>query len=105
MSKKKILRSDTPSINTDAFKPTGDLQTTEGVNATVTDLMERIQTDIKKLEMAKRHPKGRVKFTTALRQDVVTWLKVYAAENGGNAADVLENAVLFYMDYKKSLKG
>lgn len=103
--KKKILRSDTPSINTDAFQSKSDLPTAQSVENFAEQLTGKIKAETKKLEMATKQQTGRVKFTTSLRADVVTWLKVYAAQNGGKAADVLENAVLFYMDYKKSLKG
>ena len=39
---------------------------------------------------------GRVKFTTALRPDVVKWLKTYAIANDQTAADILETALIKY---------
>ena len=48
----------------------------------------------------KENAVGRAKFTTALRQDVVKWLKTYAIETDQTAADVLETALLIYRDEK-----
>ena len=116
----------TPSVNKAAFQSISDLPSTETANDLVSQvtgqpdqhsaIKKEIDTEIKKLKMAMREPKGygrpvkekaigRVKFTTALRQDIVKWLKHYAIEADETPADVLENALLFYMDYKKSLKG
>lgn len=111
--KKKILRAETPQIKASAFNSVDALPSTETAN----DLVSQIASTTAKLQIAEfNEPKGngrpikekaigRVKFTTSLRGDVVKWLKHYAIDTGETSADVLENAVLFYMDYKKSLKG
>lgn len=113
--KKKISKIDTPTplVDKTAFKTGGDLPTLETAN----DLILQITQTTEKLQMVEfAEPKsygrpikekaiGRVKFTTAIRKDVVKWVKHYAVEADETPADVLENALLFYMDYKKSLKG
>jgi hypothetical protein len=118
--KKKISKIDTPtpSVNKAAFQPLGELPSTETANDLVLQITgQQVTTEIAKLKMAEfTEPKGygrpikekaigRVKFTTAIRKDVVKWVKHYAVEADETPADVLENALLFYMDYKKSLKG
>lgn len=45
---------------------------------------------------------GRVKFTTALQDDLVTWLKVYAANTKVSVADVVEKAVTAYKHEKEN---
>lgn len=111
--KKKILRAETPQIKASAFNSVDALPSTETAN----DLVSQITQMKAQLEKAENNePKGngrpikekaigRVKFTTSLRDDVIKWLKHYAIDTGETPADVLENAVLFYMDYKKSLRG
>ena len=116
--KKKISKIDTPTpLDKTAFQNKGELPNTLQANNLVSQITGRIETEIKKLEMVEfAEPKnygrpikekaiGRVKFTTAIRKDVVKWVKHYAVEADETPADVLENALLFYMDYKKSLKG
>lgn len=128
MAKKtKVSHIPTPSVNKAAFQSISDLPSTEAANDLVLQvtgqndqhsaIKKDIETEIKKLKMAvKAEPKGygrpvkekaigRVKFTTALRQDVVKWLKHYAIEANETAADILENALLFYKNHKEGLKG
>ena len=117
----------TPSVNKAAFQSISDLPSTETANDLVSQvtgqpdqhsaIKKEIDTEIKKLKMAvkteakgygrpvKEKAIGRVKFTTALRQDVVKWLKHYAIEADETAADILENALLFYKNHKEGLKG
>lgn len=113
----RIAPESTPSVNIEAFATSSELPTAEQANKTVEVLTGQIEIEMQKLKIATKNPepktygrpikeaaKDRVKFTTSLRNDLVKWLKIEAAQSGRTAADVLEIAVLDYVNYKNKLK-
>ncbi len=44
---------------------------------------------------------GRMPYTTSIRPNVIKWVRHYAIETGQTPADVLETALLVYMNEKE----
>jgi hypothetical protein len=94
MKKQKVSRVE-PSFDPSVFETKGELPSIEFANQAVQELTltpKQIGRPIKSNAI------GRVKFTTAIRADVVKWVKMQAVERSLSPADVLEEALLAFME-------
>ena len=73
-----------------AFKSTADVASNEIVNSVVAQLTPLERTNVSTAQ--------RVKFTTALRPNVSTWIKVYAIQHNTTAADIIERLILEFKE-------
>ena len=96
--KKEIEKLKIGLGQTNAPLPTADEVTQAVSRATNQPLPSPIvpEPEVKTGRPIKENAVGRVKFTTALRPDVVKWLKTYAIANDQTAADILEIALIKY---------
>jgi hypothetical protein len=103
ISDKPDLKMMTEMLKMELAHMDAPLATDDEVNhaiATVTNRqssMDRMKTYGRPLKEAAI---GRVKFTTALQNHYVKWLKIQAAETGVSVADVVEKAIAAYKHEK-----
>jgi hypothetical protein len=93
MKKQKVSRVETP-FDPSVFETKGALPSLEIANQAIQELTGQVKQTGRPI---KNSAIGRVKFTTAIRSDVVKWLKIRAVEQGVSPADVLEEALLAFM--------
>ena len=104
-----ILRQEIEKMKVELSQPSTPLPTPDEVTKAVSQatnlpLPEPVATLVAPESEArtgrpiKENAIGRVKFTTALRPDVVKWLKTYAIANDQTAADILETALVKFKD-------
>ena len=113
MSKKRItpiiqndIQTEIEKIKMELGRTTEPLPTAAEVSEAIATVTNKplLGTELKSGRPIKENAVGRSKFTTAVRSDVVKWLKTYAIETDQTAADVLETGLLNYRDEKNRNK-